>query len=493
MPDRISTEADVDELKVKKICYNCVRENFLSSEIKKKGKKGKCSYCQKQGRCYSLEEMAECIDTAFQSCYQLSDDQPTSYEAALMGDREINYEWDRPGEPVIYAIMDASEIPERAAEDIQKILEEKYYSRDAEEIGEETPYSSDTNYEECSIDDKHWQTQWDEFERKLKTESRFFSGDAERYLESVFQDLGKMITSDNRPIIVNAGPKTNLTFIHRARVFQSRDKLKIALKTPDLYLGSPHSIFAIAGRMNARGVSVFYGANDAEVALSEVRPPVGSEVAVARFDIIRPLKLLDLTALSSATFDGSIFDETYVTFLERATFLRRLSKTITAPVMPDDEEFAYLATQAIADYLAANSKYALDGIIFPSAQLPGKGFNVVLFHKAARVEKIRLPKGAQIEVELEQFDEDGLYPDYTIVERITKGEKNKADGGFDKNLEKSKLPRTDSRIPSLKIRRGSMSIYIIESVKYKAQKHEVNVLAMQDKGMNDFKGIKVEW
>jgi len=50
--------------------------------------------------------------------------------------------------------------------------------------------------------------------------------------------------------------------------------------------------------MNARGVSVFYGAIDPRVALAEVRPPVGSRVAVARFEIIRPLRLLDLNALA---------------------------------------------------------------------------------------------------------------------------------------------------------------------------------------------------
>ena len=493
MPHGISIEPDVDDLKIKKICCNCVMENFLSAEIRKKGIKGKCSYCKKVRRCYSLEEMAERVDTAFQSHYQLSDDQPTPYEAALMADRESNYERYRDGEPVTDAIMNAAEIPEAAAEDIQKILGEKYYSRDADQIGEETAYSADTNYEACGVDDKHWQIQWDEFERKLKTESRFFSGAAEKYLETVFQDLGKMITSDNRPIIVKAGPNTGLAFLYRARVFQSRDKLKTSLKTPDRYLGSPQSVFAIAGRMNARGVSVFYGASDAEVALSEVRPPVGSEVAVARFEMIRSLKLLDLTALSIATVDGSIFDETYIMFLEKAAFLRRLSKTITAPVMPDDEEFAYLATQAIADYLAANSTYALDGIIFPSSQLPGKGFNVVLFHKAARVEKLRLPKGAQIEVQLEQFDEDGPYPDYTIFERITTAEKNKAVQGVKKDHEKRKLAYSDSRIPSIKISRDSISIYIIESVEYKAQKHEVSVHSIEDRGMNEFRGIKVEW
>ena len=63
---------------------------------------------------------------------------------------------------------------------------------------------------------------------------------------------------------------------------------------------------AAAGRMNARGISVFYGANDPLVALSEVRPPVGARVAIARFEIIRPIKLLDLTARARVRTDTAL-------------------------------------------------------------------------------------------------------------------------------------------------------------------------------------------
>jgi RES domain len=60
--------------------------------------------------------------------------------------------------------------------------------------------------------------------------------------------------------------------------------------------------------MNAGGIAVFYGANEPNVAIAEVRPPVGSKVAVARFEIIRPLRLLDLTALAAVSERGSVFD-----------------------------------------------------------------------------------------------------------------------------------------------------------------------------------------
>ncbi|MFK4535162.1 hypothetical protein ABIA00_003345 [Bradyrhizobium ottawaense] len=52
-------------------------------------------------------------------------------------------------------------------------------------------------------------------------------------------------------------------------------------------------------------------------------------------------------------------------------FLRTLSARITRPVMPDDEHFEYLATQAVADFLATESSVPIDGIIFPSVQAAG--------------------------------------------------------------------------------------------------------------------------
>src|SRR5260221_11974731 len=106
--------------------------------------------------------------------------------------------------------------------------------------------------------------------------------------------------------------------------------------------------------MSARGISVFYGATNASVALAEVRPPVGSKVVVARFIITRPLRLLDLTALDDVRDGGSIFDPSLKGRLERAAFLRSLGQCMTRPVMPDDEAFDYVTTQAITNYLATD-------------------------------------------------------------------------------------------------------------------------------------------
>jgi hypothetical protein len=129
--------------------------------------------------------------------------------------------------------------------------------------------------------------------------------------------------------------------------------------------------------MNAHGIGVFYGATDPLIGLAEVRPPVGSKVVVGRFELLRPLQLLDIDALQSVNAEGSIFDRDYVRRKRRAAFLRWLSRRITQPVMPDDEPFDYLPTQAIADSLAAEATPPLDGILYPSVQGKEGKLNVV--------------------------------------------------------------------------------------------------------------------
>jgi hypothetical protein len=259
---------------------------------------------------------------------------------------------------------------------------------------------------------------WRSFENSLQTEARFFSRTAANHLTSIFDGIGELRTRDGRPLVVNVGPGADFHTLYRARVFQSDDKLEAALGRPDIYLGSPLAPLAAAGRMNAHGISVFHGANNQQAAVAEVRPPVGSHVAVAQFEIIRKLRLLDLTALSNCRVTGSLFDFGLAGRMEAAVFLRSLSERITRSVMPDDEPFEYLATQAIVDFLATEASVPIDGIIFPSAQAVGHILNVVLFHRAARVERLHVPEGTEISASTGRWAEDGWQDDYEVLEKV---------------------------------------------------------------------------
>ncbi len=349
-------------------------------------------------------------------------------------------------------------------------------------MGDETEFSGDSHYEEAATDDRGWQEEWRIFERSLKTEARFFSRVAMAHLASIFGGIDTMSTHDGRSLVLDAGPGTSLDKIYRARVFQSDQNLEAAMCRPDLHLGSPPTNLASAGRMNARGISVFYGANQPSVAIAEVRPPVGSQVAVACFDIVRPLKLLDLTALSAVIEPGSIFDAAWAARLERASFLRSLSQRITRAVMPDDEAFDYLPTQAIADFLATENEPQLDGIVFPSVQASGDGLNVVLFRKAARVEALEFPDGTEIKASTGQMGEDGWEVDYSVIEQVPPKEVSGKED--DRHLQRSDfdhlafrhpaLDDYDSRAPTLKIDLGSIKIHVVRRVQFECDEHNVS-------------------
>jgi HEPN/RES N-terminal domain 1 len=173
---------DINELKVKRICFACVGDKYLSDEIRAKGKRAKCSYCKKTRRTYSVGELAERVDTAFQQHYVRTSDQPNDWEYMLLRDRESNYEWYRHGEPVIDTIMNAADIPQAAADDIQKILADEYEDFDLAAMGEETEFANDSYYEERGASDEAWQEEWRSFENSLKTEARFLCPKASRYI-----------------------------------------------------------------------------------------------------------------------------------------------------------------------------------------------------------------------------------------------------------------------------------------------------------------------
>lgn len=332
-------------------------------------------------------------------------------------------------------------------------------------------------------------------EESLANETRFFNPTAEAILTDTFGDIDKHRTHEGLAPIIEAGPTTQLTALFRARVFQANDKLENALKRPDLEVGPPPTWAASHGRMNPHGVSVFYGATDPTVALAEVRPPVGSRVIVGRFEILRPIRLLDIKALGSVDRSGSIFDRNYIERLKKASFLDWLSERITQPVMPDDEPFEYLPTQAIADFLATRSapeanflatrsSTELDGIIYPSVQAKEGTSNVVLFHKSSRVQALDIPKGTDISAYSHNYTEEGQETVYSVHEETPPTPK-KADVPLDSEpdindpilfapLQFDDEMNFDNREATLKLDVTTLEVRYVKGVEFDTDTYEVS-------------------
>jgi hypothetical protein len=390
-----------------------VEDEFLRARIKNDGQRGTCSYCDQNGRTFSINQLADLVKTALSELFDRAATNPPDHTGG-------GY---RKGQPVADVINDAG-IGYVATEDILIVLAERL--EQDENYAEEGAFDHNAGYaKRRPVDAWDFEDDWLRFERSLKTEARYFNRLAEEHLTSVFEGIGGYETKNGRPIIVESGPGKELAVLYRARVFQDMAKFEEAMKRPDRDVGPPPPAVAIAGRMNATGISVFYGATDPGVALAEVQPPVGSKVLIAGFEVIRPLKLLDLTALDLVADEkGSIFDTNYIHRLKRAEFLRGLSRRISKPVMPDNQPRDYLPTQAIADYLATATNPPLDGIIYPSVQAgPSHPIfggsenkrNVVLFHKVARVQSLEILEGTDISV---SDDTTGLNRVTTLTPRF---------------------------------------------------------------------------
>lgn len=472
-----------DNLKVNRVCCECVGEAFLRSEIQRRGVETDCTYCERRQKSFTISEMADAVELVLREHFYQTPTEPSGMEYTMMN--EGDYDWERRGDPITFVIEESAQIERKPAEDIQKVLEERHYDFELAQMGEEQPFEEDAHYAETDVDVAESQAGWFHFERVLKTQARYFSRTAEETLTSIFEGIVDHKTRDGNAVVVEAGPDKALTTIYRARVFQSDKKLEEALKRPDREIGPPPPLAATTGRMNAHGISVFYGATDPLVALAEVRPPVGSKVVIARFEFVRRVRLLDVEALRSVNITGSLFDLSYKRSLERAEFLKWLSRRITMPVMPDDEPFEYLATQAVADFLATNTNPLLDGILYPSVQ-GGKGkLNMVLFHKAARVQSLDIPKGTTIDTQLYEYDDDGIdirpwvweqIPPKPATPEVAPIRLEPEDLLVSEVLDSSTPEDYDDerREPVLKLDISSLQVYVVRAVEFGSDSHPVH-------------------
>lgn len=478
----------------KRICADCINEEYLSDEIRNSGDALPCSYCSGNGTpSWALSDLADRVHTAIQEHYQRTSDQPSAFDLAMSHAGLDHGTWYREGSPIQETIEELAEVSGEVAEDIRAVLDSwDLETDDSHHFEDETPYDAEAHYEEKGIDPQEWEDQWQEFEFALTEESRFFNHGAADILSSVFANIHTLPAVKGLEIIQEAGPGTSHTHIYRARAFQSTEDLLEAIKRPDLLLGAPPPKMATAGRMNARGISVFYGASNPDIALAEVRPPVGSKVAMAYFEIIEPLKLLNLINLEQLDFiKGSLFDPSYGKELERASFLRTLGNRLARPVMPSDQDIDYIATQAVADYLANYSSPTFDGIIFKSVQGTDDGYNIVLFHRAARVETIALPKGAEIDSGLSSSSEEELGDHYSVVEWVPEEKgtdtARKDPIAFSSTFLKfTELPDNfDQRANTLRVDTSKIDIHSVKAAKFETRKRPVERMRIANKDLRN--------
>lgn len=375
------------------VCRDCVAESYLQDALDF-SEEEECSFCGYEVNVLDLEELVDDCDTALFASFRYVS-QPASV---------LIYDRDPFGEhlhEVLYRMLGCSE-------DLMMAIAEELVDRWSD--GED----SDPHFNEGSSPTSEMSSAWEEMERSLQDEARFVNPTAARVLEQVFGGI-EQLHDGGASAIVTIGPGRSIDCFKRARVFPSHGAVAEALSHPELHLGPPPPGKGSAGRMNAKGVSVFYGATNEQTAIAEVRPPVGSQVVTATFKVTRELRLLNLDALNQIRPDRALsyFQSSRLEQGQRCAFLAELRDQLLLPVMPEMVDQGYLITQAVADFLSTHPKLNIDGILFPSIQVSQHGDapagdNVILFKKASGVHRCEKEHAAS-QVSLWDSDEDGMY------------------------------------------------------------------------------------
>ncbi|MFC4314751.1 RES family NAD+ phosphorylase [Steroidobacter flavus] len=365
------------------ICSNCIGEEFLRNLVAREASQDEpCEYCEREeSPTVEIGFIADRCDAVIETFYELS-----SQTAAV-----IHFDRTPAGDDLPTVIQKLVRVNEAAVTAIVETLSDKWFDGD----------SMESRYGD---DDDPWfvlkshlgsamSARWAEMESSLRNEARHLNPNVAEFMGEVFGDIAADVTAKGSSVLVDAGPGSSIDKLFRAREFQTEKGLYDALHHPEKFLGAPAVGIGRAGRMNAAGQPAFYGATDADIALAEVRPAVGSYTVVATFAITRPLKLLDLGLLMEVRLKegASLFDPMTKAAAERRDFLKTLCTKMTLPVVPEGQDHDYLITQVVADYLAMHPRASIDGIVYPSVQFEtpvGKneerrGQNIVLFHKAA--------------------------------------------------------------------------------------------------------------
>lgn len=144
---------------------------------------------------------------------------------------------------------------------------------------------------------------------------------------------------------------------------------------------TPQRDRAREGRANSKGIPVLYLATSVQTAISEVRPWIGYEVSVAKFNISRELKAIDLSighgesVLEHLTFTQLFGDEVPDPEVKEKAVWNEVDNAFSRPTSVSDVFADYVPTQILAE-LFCNNGY--DALIYRS-QFGEEGFNIALF------------------------------------------------------------------------------------------------------------------
>ena len=403
------------------VCHACIGDKFLAKQVEKEGAREECTYCRATNTAFTLADLSHRIHRVLEEHFELTsqDDLPEPFGQGS-DDAET-------------VIKKVAGLGQAIAADVREYLFNTQGRTVNVAAGEENPYHHGMPYDERKADTSDLRSAWWDFKEEIRSRARFFGATTVATLDRIFKNLASLETARGKPVVRVIEPGDRDSSFWRARTAHSEPEIRSILESLSSQLGAPPSEKAAAGRMNAEGIPVFYGALEEETCVSEVRAPVGSIVVLVKFDLLNPIRVLDLNALSIVYSDFSHFDPDYIEKRSRERFLKVLVGEMSRPVMPHEEPREYIATQIVSEYLANRVEPRLHGIIFSSAQTGGGGHNIVLFNGAHSVEadgpgpgsRVTIPKRPGIPQPGTELSKDSLIQ--TEPQRATTGTESRVE------------------------------------------------------------------
>ena len=345
-------------------------------------------------------------------------------------------------------------------------------------------YDTTDTYEQTPIDTYEYSQTWKDFCEQIKHKSRFFDPRNLDALDFIFDKIEEYKTYQGiKPIRAIVPEDFAFKYIYRAREANDKQtRLRICLN-PSKELGVPPAKKAKASRMNPTGIPVFYASFDPDTCVAEIRLPVGGIAVVGKFELIRPIRVLDLTVFDEAAESVSMFHPSFDEIIVKGAFLSDFHNEVRKHVLPKDEDINYIPTQAVAEYLANKFEPNLDGLIFSSVQTDGKGRNIVIFNHAALIQDSFKDVGDSKTAPKKKgyFWEDSFV--ISDLEDLVQPQENEdplmfLDGGIDDTPEFQK--QTENNKPILRFVEKSLEVKKVTAVKYETERFSVIEYTAED-------------
>ncbi len=463
MPQKLDMSKDT--VRKKNICSSCVGDTFITEWIEENGVVEKCDYCEIEvtAKCVKIEKLCDWVDEVYRENYRPGDE----YSVVIEGQDKTD--WGVMGSDPREIIGEMLCTEEAVVNDVVEVLSD-WGNYDVSRGGE-TYYDTTSCYERIPVHDSHYSDLWNNFCNTVKHQSRFFSTSAIELLNELFAGTLKLQLTDNQALIRDINLENDERFIYRARNARGKNtRIEICLY-PHRGLGAPPKHSAVAGRMNPAGIPVFYGAFDRETCLSELRLPVGDIAVSGKFEIIKPLKVMDLSILHGIYKELSLFHPSFKNKTGHLEFLQRFDGEVSRPVLPGDELLEYIPTQALVEYLANHHESNIDGLIYSSAQTGGAGKNIVVFNNASHIEPIDHAENTNGPRRFEEM----WIPSDSIYSLFETDDENKGD------LIESAISNDEVVAdPSLRFVVDSLKIHRITSVKHECGSDSISIRYKED-------------